>query len=205
MSIQHFRSLIGTARTCLLCLLLAALVIGCTDSPQSRFEDELDNVFNKLIEELEAYAAGDTTEDAAGTATWYEGGQLMMNPEAVLPTDRSWFIISLAADIEEHFSYVSLEFLSQDPDDLDAWGASFQKRYQARQARVQAALDKVKERYRSYPNDYISVMFGPTLGLSSDDHLYFRRGDRGYFIDEMIDIDIDAWLAAVKEQMQELQ
>ena len=200
MNHRHFT--LYTARIHALSLLVTAVVIGCADSPRLQFEDELDNLFNELVEQIEAYAAGETTKDAAGFSMSYRNEQPMVNPDAVLPVDRSLFIVSLAEDIQDHFNFVSLEFLTQDPDDLDAWETSFQRRYQGHRMRVQESLDKLKERYRSNPDDYVSLMFGRTLGLTSDDHLYFRQGDRGYLIDVMIDVDIKAWLAAVKEQMQ---
>ncbi len=195
----------GTVRLLVLSLFCGLLIAGCGNSAQSKFEGKLDELFDSLIEDLEAYAAGDTSEEKAGTATWFEDGQPMMNPDVSIPADRSMDIISAAKEIQDHFSYVSLEFLQQDPEDLDDWGESFRERYDARRAEVGVLLDQIKERYRSNPDDYLSFMFGSTLGLSRDDHLYFRQGNTGYYIDEMIDIDFDEWLAAVKEQMRKLQ
>ena len=195
----------GIVRLVALSLFCGVLVAGCGNSAQSKFEDKLDELFDSLSEDLEAYAAGDTSEEKASTATWYEDGQLMMNPDTSLPVDRSMDIISTAKGIQDHFSYVSLEFLKQDPEDFDDWGESFRERYDARRAEIGLLLDQVKERYRAHPDDYTSFMFGPTLGLSQDGHLYFRQGSTGYYIDEMINIDFDKWFAAVKEQMRELE
>ena len=105
----------GIVRLVALSLFCGVLVAGCGNSAQSKFEDKLDELFDSLSEDLEAYAAGDTSEEKASTATWYEDGQLMMNPDTSLPVDRSMDIISTAKGIQDHFSYVSLEFLKQDP------------------------------------------------------------------------------------------
>lgn len=192
-------------RLLVLLLLCGVLIVGCGNSAQSKFEDKLDEMFDSLIEDLEAYAVGDVSEEKDSTASWRQGGQLMMDPDVSMPVDRSMDIIYSAEGIQKHFSYVSLEFLRQDSEDFDDWGESFRKRYDARRAEVGELLGRVKERYRSHPDNFKSLLFGPTLGLSKDDHLYFRRGNTGYYIDEMIDIDFDEWFAAVKEQMQELQ
>lgn len=183
------------------------LFIGACSSPRSELEDEVDELFDKLIDHLEAYADADNVMDAEGTATWYEGDQVMMNPDVSMPTDRSMFIISLAEEIEEHFTYISLEFLRQDPDDFEAWGRTYQERYEARCAEVDTLLAKIEERYRSDPDDFeVSLIsFGGGLRLSRDDRLLFVRGEKGYFIDKVLYVDFEDWIPAVMEQMEKLQ
>lgn len=188
-----------------LALFCGVLIVGCANSAQSKFENKLDKLFDSLIGELKAYAAGDTSEKVTGTSTWYESDHFMMNPHVSMSVDRSLIIISTARAIRDQFSQVSLEFLSQDPKELDDWAASFRKRYGARRAEVGRLLDKIKVRYRSNPHDYDSSMFGPTLGISPNGHLYFLQETTGYYIDAMIDVDFDKWLAAVKEKMRELK
>jgi hypothetical protein len=195
----------GMLRLFVLSVFCGLLLIGCSNSPQSKFEGKLDKLFDNLIENLKAYAAGDTSVEKDATATWYQNGQYRMNPHTSMSVDRSLDIISTAKAIQDQFGSVSLAFLSQDPTDIDHWGKSFKKRYNARRAEVGKLLDKIKKRYRAHPQDYVSDIYGPTLGLSRDGHLFFRQGSTGYYIDAMIDIDIDKWLAAVKEKMQELK
>ena len=192
-------------RSILLVAICAVFVVACS-SPRSEFEDELDEMLDKLVEHLEAYADGDTMVDTEGAATWSEGGQIMMNPDASMPVDRSWLIVSWAEDIDEHFTHIPFSFLEQDPDDFEAWVKSFQNRYDARCAEVGQLLERIEKQYRSDGYEYNTFsLLGAGLGLSRDDRLYFKRGNDGYYIDVMIDVDFDIWIPELRAEMEKRQ
>jgi hypothetical protein len=193
----------------LLVAICAFFAVACS-SPRSEFEDELDEKFDELVEHLEAYADGDTSTVTEGTATWSEGGQLMMNPDVSMPMDRSALIISRAEDIEKHFTHIPFSFLEQDPDDFEAWAGSFRYRYDARCAEVSQLLKRIEEEYQSglYEFSASSSLITAALGgvgLSRDDRLYFRRGNDGYYIDALIYVDFETWIPELREEIEKRQ
>ena len=186
---------LGRAALAVVAVTLAACG-ALTPSPRDAFRDELFAKLDELAALLRSVQPDRASTDEAVVALTDKGvtPPLQSNTPSVLVINRK------VDEIIRHLEAVPVE-LAADPEGFDAWGADLAAGYRARVDYIAAEVRRIKNDYQRDPSRFAagSSVFGPLLGLTAEGDLYFGNGNGGgYLLEKRLEVDLDAWLAAVK-------
>ncbi len=167
--------------------------------PREQFLREMNDKFDELVLLLSQFGP-QVNESPADSAD--EALESVKQGDGLPPPD-AWKIIEIAEGIQEQFDYISDEFLRRGPSGLDAWGERLKADFELQRGRVCEQEERIKHDLLKSPVGYVDLLFGVTVDISRKGELFFKRGGKGYVIDKMLEFDLDAWLAGVKEATED--
>ncbi len=186
---------------------LSSSSCGAFSNPREKFIDDLENKYEKLISLLEG-----SKEDIYNTGdriiAYSKDGELVGRKVsgAIMPPD-SWasHVVSEAKEIRNHFEMVTLKLLKHDVINFEEWGGRLKEKYNENYVLVVKLIENINREFIRDPNKYGTLnLLGPNL-VRSEYTVYFNDGSNLYKIQDIIKIDIDKWLAIIKEKSIEIQ
>ena len=192
----------GVAVTTLLCI----GIVGCNSKQDESFLGRLDSKADALIKEMKN--ARGTKKDELTVRS----GDSVYVSEGDAP--RMLWVASAAFDLANHFETVPLKTLLRlDSGNFDQWAEDVHAQVNYQRERLKKAVAKLESDVRNHPDKYpnsiipeLGFMYSHSLriyGWSEDDHLYVIKGQKSVILHKLLDVNLDAWLIAVKAKVEE--
>jgi len=190
--------------TAVAALLLAALAwLGLnriSNNPRDEFRKSVLRQCDLLITALKDLQPGHAARSERVLAvTGDAGSRNLKGATGQWETPLAFTIVDFSKSVVEQFQAVPLPFYLQGTNGLDNWGRSFKVEYGKRCTIISSEVARIKEDYRRDPNAFRTT-WTASVGLTDKGALYFDdHGQRGYVIESMLSVDIDAWIASLKK------
>lgn len=168
------------------------------DSPREMFLSGFIKKSDLLVKVLKEYGP----EKKMGKFSVYSDGKRRDTSVPMDTTMQAHEIVRAAEQVVEHFKGIPMTFLiEEDLDKIDAWGQQLKNQMDQLKKLIKQEISRIKQDFIEDRSLYNSSIFGPALDLTEQGKLYFVVGNTGYFIDDMLEIDLDKWLIEIKKQM----